>query len=92
LGAETGLPGIIAYLIFWIWVFGLSFLAVLSSHGFFKAVAAGSLGIFTHLQIHNMVDNLYVQGMYLHVAIIIGLVAVIYLFNRTTPPEKKLGN
>jgi O-antigen ligase len=87
LGAETGLVGIISYLIFWIWVFGLSFLAVSNSNGFFKAAAAGGLGVFTHLQIHNMVDNLYVQGMYLHVAIIIGLVAVIYLSNQTTPPE-----
>ena len=79
LGAETGLTGMVAYIIFWIWVFAVSFLAVRRSNGFYKAIAAGAVGVFVHLQVHNMVDNLYVQGMYLHVGIIMGVTAVIYL-------------
>lgn len=79
LGAEVGLTGMVAYIIFWIWVFAVSFLAVRRSNGFYKAVAAGAVGVFVHLQIHNMVDNLYVQGMYLHVGIIMGVIAVICL-------------
>ncbi len=84
LGAETGLAGIISYTIFWIWVFTVSFLAVRRSNGFFRAVAAGAMGIFTHLHIHNMVDNLYVQGMYLHVAIVIGLTSIIFTMQKNT--------
>ena len=38
--------------------------------GFNQAVAIGAIGIMVHLHIHNFVDNLYVQGMYLHLAII----------------------
>lgn len=79
LGAETGLAGILAYTIFWFWVFTVSFLAVRRSRGFYRAVAAGSMGILAHLHVHNMVDNLYVQGMYLHIGIFIGLVSTIYL-------------
>lgn len=84
LGAETGLSGIIAYLIFWIWVFTVSWLVVCRGSGFDKAVTAGAMGVFTHLNIHNLVDNLYVQGMYLHVAIIMGLVSVLYLQQRVS--------
>ena len=79
LGAEAGLVGMTVYGIFWIWVFTVSFLTVRRSNGFYRAVAAGGLGILTHLHIHNMVDNLYVQGMYLHIAIILGIISTIYL-------------
>ncbi len=86
LGAETGLLGIIVYLIFWIFTFGVSWQAVRRSDGFYKAVAAGGIGVLVHLQIHNMVDNLYVQGMYLHIAIILGLIAIIYEYGHCGQP------
>lgn len=79
IGAEAGLVGITAYLIFWILTFGLLWTVVQNNNGFYKAVAAGAIGIVTHLHVHNLVDNLYVQGMYLHVAVILGLASVIYL-------------
>jgi len=79
IGAEAGLAGIIVYLIFWIFTFGLLWLIVQRTSGFYRAVAAGALGIIVHLHVHNMVDNLYVQGMYLHIAVILGLVSVISL-------------
>jgi O-antigen ligase len=82
LGAETGLVGIIGYLIFWISAFGVSWLAVRRSEGFYRAVAAGGLGILVHLQIHNLFDNLYVQGMYLTIAIILALNSIIYICKR----------
>ena len=84
LGAETGLAGIIGYLIFWIWTFRVTWRAVRRSHGFERAVAAGGLGILVHLHIHNLFDNLYVQGMYLHVAIVLALISVIYLCKKET--------
>jgi O-antigen ligase len=83
IGAEAGLTGTVVYLIFWIWVFGVSWIAVRRNDSFLRAVAAGAIGIFVHLHIHNMVDNLYVQGMYLHVAIVLGLVSLIYIEKNT---------
>lgn len=79
LGAETGLFGIIVYLIFWILTFRVSWLAITYSQGFYRAVVAGGIGILVHLHIHNFFDNLYVQGMYLHIAIILALISIIYL-------------
>jgi putative inorganic carbon (HCO3(-)) transporter len=87
LGAETGLVGAIVYLIFWIWVFGVSWQAVRATDGFDRAVVAGGIGTLIHLHTHNLVDNLYVQGMYLHVAVVIGLIALIYL--KTTARHQK---
>jgi len=79
LGAETGLVGILGYIIFWISAFGVSYLAVRRSEGFYRAVAAGGLGVLVHLQIHNLFDNLYVQGMYLTIAITLALISIIYV-------------
>lgn len=78
IGAETGLVGITAYLIFWILVFLVTYLAVRRSAGLPQAIAAGGLGILAHLHIHNLFDNLYVQGMYLHVAIILALISIVW--------------
>jgi multisubunit Na+/H+ antiporter MnhF subunit len=78
LGAETGLVGIIGYLIFWILTFRVTWLVGQRHHGFDRAVAAGGLGTLVHLHVHNLFDNLYVQGMYLHVAIILALISILY--------------
>jgi O-antigen ligase len=91
IGAETGLVGIVAYSIFWIFTFGLLWLVIQHFKGFnsfHKAVATGGLGIIVHLHIHNLVDNLYVQGLYLHVAIILGLISVIYRHDKQSQTSK----
>ena len=77
IGAEAGLVGIIAYLIFWIYAFRVIWLAVHRSNGFERAVTIGAFGTLIHLHVHNLFDNLYVQGMYLHVAIVLALVSII---------------
>ncbi|MCB9077545.1 MAG: O-antigen ligase family protein [Anaerolineaceae bacterium] len=90
IGAEAGLVGITVYLIFWILTFGLLWTVVQNNRDFYQAVAAGAVGIVTHLHVHNLVDNLYVQGMYLHVAVILGLASVIYLSNHQDPISRKV--
>ncbi len=89
IGAEAGLIGFLAYLIFWILTFGLLWKVVRRSRGFHQAVAAGALGIMVHLHIHNLVDNLYVQGMYLHIAIMLGLISVIYRHSQTSTQSRE---
>lgn len=86
IGAETGLVGITAYLIFWILVFLVTYLAIRRSTGLPQAIAAGGLGILAHLHVHNLFDNLYVQGMYLHVAIILALISIVWC-QADAPPD-----
>lgn len=89
IGAEAGLIGITVYLIFWILTFGLLWTIVQNNSGFYKAIAAGVFGVIIHLHIHNLVDNLYVQGMYLHVAILLALVSTIYLTRTHQPISRR---
>jgi putative inorganic carbon (HCO3(-)) transporter len=76
--AETGLVGLLAYILFWLSAFILGWRAVRRSSGFQQAVAAGGLGMLVHLSVHNVVDNLLVQGMYLQIAIMLGLICIIF--------------
>ncbi|HMR63987.1 MAG TPA: O-antigen ligase family protein [Anaerolineae bacterium] len=83
IGAEAGLVGITAYLIFWFSVFGLLWYILQRTGGFEKAVVSGIVGVVIHLHVHNLVDNLYVQGMYLHLAVFLGLASVVYQRSKT---------
>jgi putative inorganic carbon (HCO3(-)) transporter len=77
-GAEAGLVGLLGYGLFWLSAFGLGWQAIRKSEGFQRAVAAGGLGVLVHLSVHNGLDNLFVQGMYLHVSIVLGLLYLVY--------------
>jgi O-antigen ligase len=78
LGAEIGLIGLLGYFGFWGWVFIIAIKALRQSNttSFARAVLAGSIGILVHLHLHNLLDNLYVQGMYLHITIILSLISI----------------
>jgi O-antigen ligase len=76
IAAETGLVGLSAYLILWSAVFWQAWQAVRRTSGYWQGVAVGILGILTHLAAHNFFDNLYVHGMYVHIAILLGLIFV----------------
>ena len=78
IGAETGLIGLIGYLIFWGWVIGYTIRGWLKTapDSLNRAILAGTIGILTHLHFHNLLDNLYVQGMYLHITILLGLITL----------------
>ncbi|MBC7252112.1 MAG: O-antigen ligase family protein [Anaerolineae bacterium] len=76
IAAEAGLVGLLAYLTLWMAAFYQAWKAVRSSVGIWQAVAAGVFGVLTHLAVHNFFDNLWVHNMYIHVAILLGLLAI----------------
>jgi putative inorganic carbon (HCO3(-)) transporter len=75
--AETGLVGLAAYLLLGaaasLWVVRW----VRRGVGWPRALAIGVLGALTHLSVHNLVDNLYVQHMILILALLIGSSATV---------------
>jgi putative inorganic carbon (HCO3(-)) transporter len=75
--AETGVIGLIAYLLFWGQAVWLTIQATLRSSGLWRGVAVGTLGVLVHLHAHNFFDNLYVHGMYLHVALMLAIAAIL---------------
>lgn len=84
LGAEAGIVGLVGYFLFWAWVTGYAMYGLLRSKaaGLNRAILAGCMGIIAHLHIHNLLDNLYVQGMYLHIALVLSLITLIVLHTR----------
>ena len=75
--AETGLLGLVAYLSFWGLVFWhvWRILRTAVDQGT-RALALGALGMLVHVSVHNVVDNLWVHNMYIHIAIVLGLLQV----------------
>lgn len=76
IAAEAGLIGLLAYLLLWGMTFYQAWKAVRATSGVWQAVAAGVFGVLTHLAVHNFFDNLWVHNMYVHVAVLLGLLAI----------------
>jgi O-antigen ligase len=75
--AEIGVLGLLAYLLFWaavIWVTGRS---IRRSSYPQRGIALGLMGAWVHLAVHHMVDNLYVNNIYLHLGVLLGLLLLL---------------
>jgi O-antigen ligase len=72
--AESGLLGFAAFVVLWATaiVYVLRRRAQVLSP-LTRAMAIGVLGVLAHLAVHNLVDNLFVQGMYILVALWLAL-------------------
>ena len=79
--AETGLVGLLLYGALWLFILGFSWRVIRMTQGLPRAVAVGILGTLVALSVHNFADNLFVQGMYLHVAIILGILVILVKAN-----------
>lgn len=75
--AETGLIGLAAYLLFWAAVIALTLRNLGRTQGLERGLMLGLLGAWVHLSVHNLVDNLYVNGVYLHIGALLGLLTAI---------------
>ncbi len=75
--AETGLVGLVGYLLLWGWVFWQTWRATRRASGLARGVAVGLLGAWTHLTVHHLFDNLYVNNVHLLVGLLLGMLAVV---------------
>jgi O-antigen ligase len=75
---ENGLVGLAAYLLTWsgivAWVWRRHRHWQASGASWRTAVAIGLLGVLAHLSVHHFFDNLFVQGLYLQVALWLALI------------------
>lgn len=67
--AEGGIVGIVLYLFVWGGIAWWICTKIRRRVGWHRALAVGVLGIMVHLHVHNIFDNLFVQGMYLHIGL-----------------------
>ena len=75
--AETGLIGLLAYVLLWGAVFWQTWRVTRWAEGWRRGLAVGLLGAWTHFSVHHLVDNLYVNNVHLHVGVMLGLAAVL---------------
>jgi putative inorganic carbon (HCO3(-)) transporter len=61
----------------WVWRQRRAAARVVTTHGRWRAaLMVGILGVLVHLSVHNVVDNLFVQGMVLQVGLWLALAHV----------------
>lgn len=84
--AETGLVGLLAYLLFWGAALLLSLRAVRRSRGLWRGVALGITAAMIHLHVHNFFDNLFVHGIYLHLMLLLAVAALLAADRPGAPP------
>ncbi len=76
--AEAGFIGLIAYLGLWLSISWINWQALRHPDHQSRALAVGLLGTWTYLSVHSLLDNLYVNNMFIHMGIMFGLLALIY--------------
>ena len=69
--------GLLGYLLLWAAGIWQALRSTASNRRFVAAVGAGVLGGLVHATVHNVFDNLWVQHIYLVLALMFGLLAVL---------------
>ncbi|MFQ3568065.1 MAG: O-antigen ligase family protein [Aggregatilineales bacterium] len=76
--AETGIIGLMAYLLMWLLIIAFTWQARRHPDPLARSVAVGLLGTWVYLSVHSITDNLYVNNMFLHIGVALGILAVLH--------------
>lgn len=76
--AETGMIGVVAYLSFWIYIILLTWSTRRHPDPLSRFIAAGLLGTWTYLSVHSLTDNLYVNNIFLHIGVMLGIISLLH--------------
>lgn len=74
--AETGLVGLIPYVTGWSLLVYWTLRARRQTDAAIRGLVIGLLGTWTHLTVHSFVDKLYVNNLFLHIGVMLGLLAI----------------
>lgn len=75
---ETGLVGLMSYVALWLSIAWLTWRTRRHPDELARSVAVGLLGTWVYLSVHSLTDNLYVNNMFLHIGVMLGVLAVLY--------------
>ncbi|MAT96562.1 MAG: hypothetical protein CL608_05410 [Anaerolineaceae bacterium] len=74
---ETGIIGLLAYLLLWTAVFWQTIRVIRQADGWRRGVALGLLGVWVALTTHHLVDKLYVNNIYIQLGALFGLLQLL---------------
>ena len=77
--AETGIVGLAAYLAFWLAILRLTWSLRRHPDDFSRCVVIGLLGSWVYIAVHSIFDNLYVNNLFLHIGVLLSVLAVLQL-------------
>ena len=75
--AETGALGLSAYLAFWLAIFLVTWRTRRHPDRTSRSVAIGLLGCWTYIAVHSVFDNLFVNNLFLHTGVLLGVLAIL---------------
>ena len=75
--AETGLIGLGTYGLLWGAIFWQTWRVTRRARGLTRGIALGLLGAWTHISVHHLLDNLYVNNSHLQIGVLLGILAFI---------------
>ncbi len=89
--AETGIVGLAGYVTAWMALVYWTLRALRQPDPVMRGLVLGLLGAWTHLAVHSFVDKLYVNNLFLHIGVMIGLLAVAYHQYESATVEREHG-
>lgn len=76
--AEGGMIGLTAYLSFWALIVWLTWRLRRHPDPLMRSLGIALLGTWTYLAVHSLLDNLYVNNVFIHFGVLLGLLAIIH--------------
>ncbi len=76
--AEGGIIGLLVYGKVWLAIIYLTWQARKHPDSLSRMVTIGLLGTWTYLSIHSIFDNLYVNNIFLHIGLMLGILGILY--------------
>lgn len=75
--AEAGIIGLLCYATLWIGVVWITWRARQNPNPLARYTAIGLLGTWVYLATHSLLDNLYVNNVFIHIGILFGTLAIL---------------
>ena len=76
--AETGIIGLLAYGMLWSTILWQTIKTARGLQGPERGLALGLLGAWVALSVHHLLDKLYVNNIYLHLGVMLGLLQILH--------------
>lgn len=77
--AETGMIGLLAYALLWLAIIWRTLYVLRRAEWPARGLALGLLAVWTAVAVHHLVDKLYVNNIYIHLGVLLGLLELLGL-------------